>query len=249
MTGELFYLIPIFFFIALVYSSAGFGGGSSYLAVLTLFSFEFTTIRMVALLCNIAVVSGSVWIFSRKGFLKIRKILPLVLLSVPFAYLGGRMKIEQEFFFILLGFTLVVVAILMMIFRKEKTVDLPRYSNAVIGGGIGFLSGIIGIGGGVFLSPLLYFSRWAEVKVIAATTATFILVNSISGLTGQIMTHGFQLDWKVVGGLLLAVIAGGQIGARFTAGKVNPLIVRRITSVVILVVGIRLLWKYLLVGF
>lgn len=246
MTGELIYLIPIFFFIALVYSSAGFGGGSSYLAVLTLFSFEFTTIRMVALLCNIAVVSGSVWIFSRKGFLKIRKILPLVLLSVPFAYLGGRMKIDQNEFYILLGFTLLVAAIIMMISKTKNELPLPRFSNAMIGGAIGFLSGMVGIGGGVFLSPMLYFSRWAEVKVIAATTAAFILVNSISGLTGQIMTHGFQLDWKVVGGLLLAVIAGGQIGARFTAGKVNPLIVRRITSVVILVVGLRLLWKNLL---
>ena len=245
MASDLVFLIPIFFLIALIYSSAGFGGGSSYLAVLALFPFDFTMIRMVALLCNIAVVSGSVWIFYKKGFLNIRKIFPLVLLSVPFAFFGGRIKIDQEIFFILLGFTLLIAAILMMISKSEKQLFLPKYSNAVIGGGIGFLSGVVGIGGGVFLSPILYFSRWAEAKTIAATTAAFILVNSISGLIGQTLTNGFKIEISTAAFLVLAVVLGGQIGARFTAGKVNPLIVRKITSVVILVVAVRILWKYL----
>ena len=243
--NNLLILIPIFFFIAMIYSSAGFGGGSSYLAVLAMFPFEFTTIRMIALLCNIAVVSGSVWIFYKKGFLNIRKILPLVLLSVPFAFLGGRMKIDQEIFYVLLGFTLLIAAILMMISKTDRSLNLPKYSNATIGGGIGFLSGIVGIGGGIFLSPVLYFSRWAETKVIAATTAAFILVNSISGLTGQILTNGFRIEFSMAVLLLLAVIFGGQIGARFTAGKVNPMIVRRVTSVIILLVAVRILWKYM----
>ena len=245
MGAELIYLVPIFFLIAMIYSSAGFGGGSSYLAVLSLFSFEFTAIRMIALLCNIAVASGSVWIFYRKGFLNFRKILPILLLSMPFAYLGGSMKINQKFFYVLLGLTLLVAAIMMLISKNERTVDLPRYSNAIIGGGIGFLSGLIGIGGGIFLSPLLYLSRWAEAKTIAATTAAFILINSISGLTGQVITNGFQIDFSTAVVLILSVIFGGQIGARFTAGKVNPKIVRRITSVIILLVAIRILWKYL----
>ncbi len=245
MESDLLILVPVFFFIAMIYSSAGFGGGSSYLAVLALFHFEFTTIRMIALLCNIAVVSGSVWIFYKKGFLKIRKILPLILLSIPFAFMGGRLKIEQEVFFILLGFTLLIAAILMLLSKSDKAVDLPKYSNAFIGGGIGFLSGIVGIGGGVFLSPLLYLSRWAEAKVIAATTAAFILVNSISGLTGQIFSNGFQIEYSTAISLVLAVFFGGQIGARFTAGKVNPIMIRRITSVVILLVAVRLLWMYL----
>lgn len=245
MANDLLILVPVFFFIAVIYSSAGFGGGSSYLAVLSLFSIEFTTIRMLALLCNIAVVSGSVWIFYKKGYLKIRKILPLIFLSIPFAFLGGRLQIDQEIFFILLGFTLLVASILIMISKTEKEAQLPRFSNAIIGGGIGFLSGIVGIGGGVFLSPILYFSRWAEVKVIAATTAAFIWVNSISGLTGQLMTNGFEIEYSSAALLVLAVIFGGQIGARFTAGKVKPLVIRKITSVVILVVAVRILWKYL----
>ena len=249
MASDLLILVPIFFFIAMIYSSAGFGGGSSYLAVLALFPFEFTTIRMIALLCNIAVVSGSVWIFYQNGLLKIRKIVPLILLSVPFAFLGGRLQIDKEIFFVLLGFTLFIAAVLMMLSKKEKEEQLPRFSNAIIGGGIGFLSGIVGVGGGVFLSPVLYFSRWAETKVIAATTAAFILVNSISGLTGQVLTNGFEIEFSTVSLLILAVIVGGQIGARFTVGKVNPLIVRRITSGVILVVAIRILWRYLPTAF
>lgn len=245
MTNDLLILVPIFFFIAMIYSSAGFGGGSSYLAVLSLFSIEFTTIRMLALLCNIAVVSGSVWIFYKKRYLKIRKILPLVFLSVPFAFLGGLLQIDQEIFFVLLGSTLLVAGVLMMFSKSKKATQLPRFSNAIIGGGIGFLSGIVGIGGGVFLSPVLYFSGWAEAKVIAATTAAFILVNSISGLTGQLMTNGFEIEYSSAVLLVLAVIFGGQIGARFTAGKVNPLIIRKITSLVILVVAVRILWQYL----
>lgn len=245
MANDLLILIPIFFLIAMVYSSAGFGGGSSYLAILSLFSFEFTTMRMIALLCNIAVVSGSVWIFYQKGFLKIKRLLPLVLLSIPFAFLGGQVKIGQDVFFIILGGTLLAASLLMMISKPKKTVHLPRLSNALIGGGIGFLSGVVGIGGGIFLSPLLYLSRWAEAKVIAATTATFILFNSISGLMGQVLSVGFQVDFLLAILLILAVVAGGQVGARFTAGKVNPRIVRQITAVLIFIVAIRILWKYL----
>lgn len=245
MGSDLLILVPVFFFVAVIYSSAGFGGGSSYLAVLTLFPLEFTTIRIIALLCNIVVVSGSVWIFYQKGFLNIRKILPLVLLSIPFAFLGGRMQIDQEVFFVLLGFSLLVAAILMLLTKTHNMMELPKYSNAVIGGSIGFLSGIVGIGGGVFLSPILYLSRWAEAKMIAATTASFILVNSISGLAGQMFSNGFQIEFSTAGLLILAVVLGGQIGARFTVGKVNPIMIRRITSVVILIVAVRLLWKYL----
>lgn len=245
MESDLLILIPIFFFIAMIYSSAGFGGGSSYLAILSLFSFQFTTIRILALLCNIAVVSGSVWIFYKKGFLKTNRILPLVLCSVPFSFFGGQVKMSQDIFFIILGSTLLVVSLLMMISKPKKTLHLPRLSNAVIGGGIGFLSGVVGIGGGIFLSPLLYLSRWAKAKVIAATTATFILANSISGLMGQVISVGFQVDFLLALLLILAVIAGGQIGARFTAGKVNPLIIQRVTSVLIFVVAARILWKYL----
>jgi len=245
MPTELYTLIPIFFFVALFYSAAGFGGGSSYLAVLALFSFEFTTIRLLALLCNITVVSSSVYIFYQNGYLKLKRIIPLIMLSVPFAYLGGSMKISQDFFFILLGFTLLTAAILMLLSKPTKTRKLPIYANAFIGSGIGFLSGIVGIGGGIFLSPLLYLSRWGTAKVIAGCTALFIFVNSIAGLVGQVMTNGFSIDFSLVAGLIAAVFLGGQIGVRLTAFRLNPLIIKRITAILILIVAIRVLWKYM----
>ena len=246
MSEFLFTLIPIFFLIALIYSAAGFGGGSSYLAVLTLFPLEFTEVRMVALLCNIVVVSGSVYVFYQNDFLRIRKILPLVLLSVPFAYFGGSLKINQSIFFIILGLTLFIAAILMLIKKQDKTVKFPPYINGIIGGGIGFLSGLVGIGGGIFLSPLLYLSRWNIPKVIAATTASFILVNSVAGLIGQVHTNGFSVDFQVVVLLLITVLIGGQIGSRLTASWINPQIVRRITAFLILFVSLRILWKVFL---
>jgi uncharacterized membrane protein YfcA len=234
-------LIPIFFGISVIYASAGFGGGSSYLAVLALFPLEYTEVRMLALLCNIVVVSGSVYVFYKHGFLKIRKVLPLISLSVPFAYLGGRLKISQEIFFIVLGVTLLIAGILMLVNNNEKTVKLPHYTNGIIGGGIGFLSGLVGIGGGIFLSPLLYLSHWAEAKIVAMTTACFILVNSIAGLFGQISMNGFNLDFKLMTLLLITVLIGGQIGSRLTATKINPKIVRKITAFLILFVAVKLL--------
>ncbi|MFK7949334.1 MAG: sulfite exporter TauE/SafE family protein [Saprospiraceae bacterium] len=243
MSEFLFTLIPIFFVIAVVYSAAGFGGGSSYLAILSLFPLEFTEVRMVALLCNIVVVSGSVYVFYKNNFLQVRKILPLILLSIPFAYLGGSLQMKQDVFFIILGLTLLVAAILMLLKKQEKTVKLPPYINGIIGGGIGFLSGLVGIGGGIFLSPLLYLSRWNIPKVIAATTASFILVNSIAGLIGQIHTNGFSFDFQSIILLLLTVLIGGQIGSRITATRINPIIIKKVTAFLILFVSLRILWK------
>lgn len=234
-------LIPIFFVISMIYASAGFGGGSSYLAVLALFPLEFTDLRMIALLCNIVVVSASLFIFYKNDFLKIRKALPLILLSVPFAYLGGRLTIDEQLFFMILGITLLIAAILMLIDKREKTIDLPRFTNPIIGGGIGFLSGLVGIGGGIFLSPFLYLTHWAKAKTIAATTAAFIFVNSIAGLIGQINTNGFGIDFQAVFLLLITVFVGGQIGSRLTVKWINSMVVKKITAVLILLVAIRIL--------
>ena len=134
----------------------------------------------------------------------------------------------------------------MLIKKQENTVQLPPYINGIIGGGIGFLSGLVGIGGGIFLSPLLYLSRWNIPKVIAATTAAFILVNSIAGLIGQVHTNGFSVDFQVVILLLITVLIGGQIGSRLTVSWINPQIVRRITAFLILFVSLRILWKVFL---
>ncbi|MEZ4886077.1 MAG: sulfite exporter TauE/SafE family protein [Chitinophagales bacterium] len=246
-------LLIFFFGIAVLYSSVGFGGGSSYLAILALYSIDYRLLRATALLCNIIVVSGGTYIFYKKGFLNWRKMLPLVLISVPMAYIGGSLHISQRTFFILLSVALILAAILMLI-QSYKNVEGNALNsirmtnetfNAGLGGGIGFLSGMVGIGGGIFLAPVLHLLKWDGAKTIAATASFFILVNSISGLAGQMSNPEFKLNWEFAAMLMGAVFVGGQIGSRLGAVWFSPNWVRRLTAVLILFVGVRILLKYL----
>ena len=196
------HIILLFFIVAILYSSVGFGGGSSYLAILALTGIIFTQIRATALLCNIVVVSGNVFLFYRHKNLDWKKILPLIIFSIPLAVLGGYLKISQSFFFILLGLTLFFAAITMWISKKiisseEKNTHLNLVKSASYGGLIGFISGMVGIGGGVFLAPLLHLTNWDTPKKIAATASFFILVNSIAGLLGQYSNPDFNIDWNL----------------------------------------------------
>lgn len=243
-------VIALFFLVAILYSSVGFGGGSSYLAILTLTSLSYVQIRAIALLCNIVVVSGGSYIFYRKGLFNWKKIFPLVAMSVPMAFLGGYLKISQTLFFILLGFTLVVAALLMWI--SKYIVEMPSRatrSTAVVdglmGGATGFLSGMVGIGGGIFLAPLLHLVKWDTPKHIAATASFFILVNSIAGLAGQYQNPDFFFEPNIAFILMVTVFLGGQIGSRLSATKISPFVIKRMTALLIAFVGLRILWKHL----
>lgn len=250
MNWEIF---PLFFLIAALYASVGFGGGSSYIAVMAMFGVNFLLMRSGALLCNIVVVTTGTYIFYKNGHLDWRKALPLTLASVPMAFLGGYLPIKERTFFILLGSTLVLAALLTWWQPKssQNADENSRKStkkqlfNLSIGGGIGFLSGMVGIGGGIFLAPILYLTRWAEAKTIAATASLFILVNSISGLFGQMAKPDFQIDWKFTVPLLIAVFLGGQLGSRIGAVKLSALWVRRATALLIFYIGVQLLVKHL----
>src|SRR5579862_2430990 len=186
-------IIIFFFIVAFVYASVGFGGGSSYLAILALYALPFKEIRLIALLCNIIVVTGGTIVFIRNKQTDWKKIIPVAIFSIPLAFLGAKMKISQDTFFIILGCSLVVAAILLWIKTKPGEMDVIQKQNrwhyakdGVIGASIGFLSGMVGIGGGIFLSPLLNLMKWDTPKKIAATASVFILVNSISGIAGQL---------------------------------------------------------------
>ena len=250
LLSNYWHIILLFFTVAILYSSVGFGGGSSYLAILALTGIVFTQIRATALLCNIVVVSGNVFFFLQQKKLNLKKIMPVVLLSVPLAFIGGKLKISQQFFFILLGVTLLFAAITMWISKRiissdEKNNNSKPIKSGFFGGIIGFISGMVGIGGGIFLAPLLHLTNWDTPKKIAATASVFILVNSIAGLLGQYSNPDFIIDWHLTSILLITVFIGGQIGSRISNNYFTPIQLKKATAILIAFVSIRILLKYL----
>lgn len=245
-------LIIVFFAIAVLYSTAGFGGGSSYLAVLALTGLAYTEIRATSLLCNIVVVTGGTYIFHKKGLVDWNKILPLILISMPMAFIGGWLRINEFAFFVMLGLSLLVAAGFIMISKKSIEVNHNTVSktslkrNLVFGSSIGLLSGIVGIGGGIFLAPLLHITNWDTAKKIAATASVFILLNSISGLIGQYLNPKFSIDYTLTFALLITVFIGGQLGSRLSANMLSQVWIKRITATLIAIVGVRILLDTLL---
>ncbi len=244
-----FYLLLIsFFLVALIYSSVGFGGGSSYLALMAqpFFGLLPETIRPAALLCNIVVVTGGVIIFYRDGKLSWKEIWPFLVASVPMAMVGGFWKLSDSTFFVLLGFTLLLAAIFLWIkpvAGNGKSMNIT--SQVTVGGGIGLLSGLVSIGGGIFLSPVLHLINWAEAKKISALASAFILVNSVGGLIGQFASGTHHVEWAFIFPLLLAVLVGGQIGSRLGSKTINSIYIRRITAVLIFVAALNILKDHL----
>lgn len=243
---DLFFL---FFLIALFYASVGFGGGSSYLAILSLFGIDFLLLRSTALLCNITVVGSGTYMFNKHQLINWPKVLPLIICSIPMAYLGGSISIIENVFFVTLGLALILAAMLMLwqIFSQIKPITKPysnKIVNGIIGCSIGFFSGMIGIGGGIFLAPVLHFMQWDEPKMIAATASIFILLNAIAGLAGQFTNPNFTFNFQFVLPLIVAVFAGGQIGTRLNIIHFKPNTVKILTAVLIAFVGARILLKY-----
>ncbi|MGV3762057.1 sulfite exporter TauE/SafE family protein [Parapedobacter sp.] len=244
-------LLFFFFIVAFVYASVGFGGGSSYLAILALYALPFKELRLIALICNIIVVSGGVYVYLKNKQVNWKKIVPFVLLSIPMAYLGAIVHISRHTFFIILGCSLVMAAVLLWIKTGPKTIEQLKepkghalLKNSALGGSIGFLSGMVGIGGGIFLSPVLHLMKWDLPRKIAATASVFILVNSISGIAGQLTGVPGNINYTRIGLLCLSVLIGGQLGSRM-AVRFDPLIIRRITAVLVCGAGANVLFKHL----
>lgn len=244
--NELALLCFGFFIVATLYSSVGFGGGSSYLALLTLFLTSFFAIRSIALVCNLVVVSGSTFLYFKNHHAKLKEFLPFVVASIPLAFLGASFRLEEHIFFIILGSALILSAISLVVqtFNLKTTVETktyPSYLSYVLGAGIGLLSGLVGIGGGIFLAPILNHLKWDKAIKIAALASFFILVNSISGLFGLVAGNALSLPWRETICLVIAVLLGGQLGIRISLKKLSAKGIKRITALLVLVVGVRVL--------
>jgi len=243
-------LAAFFFLTALLYAAVGFGGGSTYNALLVLAGTDYRAVPVIALACNILVVTVGSWRFASTGHVDLKRIWPLFAFSIPFAWLGGRLAVAEPVFVGTLSLSLFAAASLML-WQPAGPGERPprataRWVEPVAGGSLGFLAGVVGIGGGIFLAPLLYMLRWGSPRAIAGTCAVFILVNSIAGLAGQLAKGAGETGAILADHWMLfpAVVAGGAIGSTLGSSRLDPKYVRILTALLILYVAVRLAIRF-----
>ena len=247
----MFILSLLFFVTAILYSSVGFGGGSTYLALLLIWDIPYYIFPVIALFCNVIVVSGNSINYVRAGNLNLRLIIPYLIGSIPFAFLGGSINIDKYIFEILLFFVLSVAGILLLInsnsFKSEniKIKEINNFTSILIGSILGFVSGIVGIGGGIFLSPILFLMKAGYPKQIATTASLFILINSISGILGQLTKENVINEILNYWPLFIVVLIGGQLGNFLNLRFLSNKILAVMTSLLVIFVAIRLGLKLL----
>ena len=235
----------LFFVTAILYSSVGFGGGSTYLALLLIWGVPYTIFPIIALSCNIIVVSGNCFNYIRAGNLNLKLLIPYLIGSIPLSFIGGSLNIEKQIFEILLFFVLLIAGCLLLInFNsyddKDKSYkNIPYFISITIGALLGFVSGIVGIGGGIFLSPILYLLKVARPKHIVTVASLFILINSIFGIAGQLTKEIYFEEIYPYFYLLIAVLIGGQIGNYLNLKIFPTKILALITSILVIFVAIR----------
>ena len=229
------------FLVAFLYSSVGHAGASGYIAVMTLFSLTPEQIKPSALALNILVATVGSWQFWRAGHFSWKLFWPFALLSFPLAFLGGYLNLPAQVFKIVIGVVLLFSAVCFLMPQtvNEKVVEPPKTVAIGVGAGLGLLSGLTGTGGGIFLTPLLLLMRWATVKNAAAVSAVFILLNSISGLLGNISaTKSIPTFILPLG---VAVVFGGAIGSYLGSKKLAPLAIKRLLAIVLIIAGFKLI--------
>ncbi|MGH8560378.1 MAG: sulfite exporter TauE/SafE family protein [Nevskiales bacterium] len=242
MTPEHLYLLTAgIFFIALLYSSVGHAGASGYIAVMSLLSVAPAVIKPTALVLNIMVATIGTVQFWRAGHFSWRLFWPFALLSVPFAFVGGYINLPAHLFKVLVGCILLYSAARFLLKPPpEQAPNTPPLPLALsFGAGIGLLSGLTGTGGGIFLTPLLLLMHWARAKSAAAVSALFILLNSISGLLGNLSSTRQFPTFALV--LLVAAATGGLIGSYFGSRRFDPAVIKRFLAVVLLIAGCKLI--------
>ena len=239
----------LFFVTAILYASVGFGGGSTYLALLLIWDIPYYIFPVIALLCNIFVVSGNSFNYIRAGNLNLKILIPYLVGSIPLAFIGGSLPIDKKLFEIFLFFILGFAGLLLLInFKSYDDEDkdykkIPLFVSILIGGILGFASGVVGIGGGIFLSPILFLIKAGKAKHIVTAASLFILINSIFGVVGQLTKNTVLNEVSSYWYLFLAVIIGGHIG-NFLNLKIFPTrILALITSGLVLFVAVRMGFK------
>ena len=245
-------LSVLFFVTAILYSSVGFGGGSTYLALLLIWDIPYYIFPMIALICNIIVVSSNSLNYIRAGNYNLKLLIPFLIGSIPFAFIGGTLLIEKETFEILLFFVLTISGVLLLINNKSYdddkiTVDkLNNFLSFLIGAILGLISGIVGIGGGIFLSPILFLLKAEKPKVIATTASLFILVNSISGIIGHLTKETVINEVVNYWFLFLFVLLGGLVGNYINLNIFSSRMLAIITSLLVIFVAIRMSFRLFL---
>ena len=239
----------LFFVTAILYSSVGFGGGSTYLALLLIWQIPYYIFPVIALCCNIIVVSGNCFNYTKAGNLNFKLLLPYLIGSIPLSFIGGSLTIEKKVFEILLFLVLTIAGFLLLLKFKsyddeeETYKNIPKFISIIIGAILGFVSGIVGIGGGIFLSPILFLIKAGKPKHIVTTASLFILINSIFGISGQLTKSSIFVEIQNYWFLFLAVLIGGQIG-NFLNLKIFPSrILALVTAGLVIFVATRIGFK------
>ena len=240
-------ILTLFFFItAILYSSIGFGGGSTYLALLLIWDVPYYIFPILALICNIIVVSGNSINFIKSKNINISLLYPYLIGSIPFSFIGASISIEKNVFEILLFIILALAGIFLLIesksFQKHEIVikRIPITLSIFVGSIIGFISGLVGIGGGIFLSPILFLMKAGYPKHITSTASLFILVNSIFGIGGQLTKDVVLYEFLNYWPLFISVLIGGQIGSFLNIKFLSNKILAAITACLVIFVAIRM---------
>ena len=240
-------ILPILFFItAILYSSVGFGGGSTYLALLLIWDIPYYIFPVIALFCNIIVVTGNSINYVRAGNHNFKLLLPFLIGSIPLSFFGGTLIINQETFEILLFLVLSIAGIFLLINNKsyeDKNLVIKKinlFISIFIGSILGLISGIVGVGGGIFLSPILFILKADKPKVIITIASLFILINSISGILGHLSKENVLNEIFLYWPLFLAVLIGGLFGNYLNLKVFSNRVLAIITSTLVILVAIRM---------